>query len=280
MLLLKRVFAEPFVHFLLLGALIFLLFGTLDDGVGEERENTILVTEARIASLQAGFRQVWLRDPTADETQGMIEDFIREEVLYREALALGLDRDDPAIRKRLRYKIEFLADSGAEPTDPGDEVLLAYLKTNAERYRVMPQIAFRQIYLGENPRQVDIERAREAAAEIGLDGGFERLGLSRLLPARVGPAGPGEIDGAFGAGFYTVLSGQPVQKWVGPVTSGFGEHLVLVTAREPGRMPNLAEIRGAVLRDWRAVRAKEAQEVFFQQLRSRYRIEIANAARQ
>jgi hypothetical protein len=272
---LKRVLTEPFVHFLILGALIFVLFGAADEGVADRSEDTIFVSTDRVELLQAQFRRVWRREPTAAETQGLIDDYIREEVLYREALALGLDQSDPVIRKRLRYKLEFLADSGAELMDPGDQVLRRFLEENADDYRVRPRIAFRQIYLGESPGQAEIERTMAAAAQIGPDLGHERLGQSTLLPASIGLAGPGEIDGAFGTGFFSALEDRPRGAWSGPVTSGFGKHLVQVTAREPGRRPELAEIREAVLRDWQAERAEEIRDMQFQTFRSRYTIETA-----
>jgi hypothetical protein len=273
---LKRILAEPFLHFLMLGALIFVLFGAADEGVADRNEDTIFVSTDRVELLQAQFRRVWRREPTAAETQGLIDDYIREEVLYREALALGLDQSDPIIRKRLRYKIEFLADSGAELMDPGDQVLRQFLEENADDYHVMPRIAFRQIYLGESPGQAEIERTMVAAAQIGPDLGHEHLGRSTLLPTSIGLAGPREIDGAFGTGFFSALEDRPRGAWSGPVTSGFGKHLVQITAREPGRMPDLAEIRDAVLRDWQAERAEEIRDMQFQKFRSRYNIETAD----
>jgi len=273
---LKRVLAEPFLHFLILGALIFVVFGAADEGVADRREDTIFVSKDRVELLQAQFRRVWRRDPTAAETQGLIDDHIREEVLYREALALGLDQSDPVIRKRLRYKIEFLADSGAELMDPGDQDRRRFLEENADEYQVGPRMAFRQIYLGESPGQAEIERTMLAAAQIGPELGHERLGESTLLPASIDLAGPREIDGAFGTGFFSALKDQPGGAWSGPVVSGFGKHLVQVTAKEPGRMPELAEIRDAVLRDWQAERAEEIRDMQFQKFRSRYNIETAD----
>jgi len=272
---LKRVLAEPFLHFFTLGALIFVLFGAVGEGAPDKNEDTILVSQDRVELLQASFRQVWQRDPTAAEIQGLIEDYIREEVLYREALALGLDQNDPVIRKRLRYKIEFLADSGAELIDPGDEVLLQFLEKNSEVYQVVPRIAFRQIYLGENPDKAEVEQMKRAVAEVGSGLGYEHLGQSTLLPATIDLAGPIEIDSAFGTGFFSALKNQPAGAWSGPVVSGFGKHLVQVTASEPSRMPDLAEIHEAVLRDWQAAQAEEFRDLQFQQFRARYHIEMA-----
>jgi len=274
---LKRILGEPFLHFLTLGAVVFALFGAIGEGAPGGSESTIRISEARVGQIKAAFRQVWRRDPTAAETQGLIDDYIREEVLYREALALGLDRNDPVIRKRLRYKIEFLADSGAALMDPGDQVLRQFLEDNADDYRVVPRIAFRQIYLGERPGQAEVEKIRVAAAQIDPDSGHERLGQSTLLPAEIALASPREIDSAFGTGFFSALQDRPRGAWIGPVTSGFGMHLVQVTAMEPGRLPELAEIRGVVLRDWQAGRAEDIRDMQFHELRSRYDIEIADS---
>jgi len=277
MTILKRILVEPFLHFLTLGFLTFMLFGAVGGGVEGRDDSRILISGDRIELLKAAFRRVWHRDPTTAETQGLIEDYVREEVLYREALALGLDQNDPVIRKRLRYKLEFLADSGAELIDPGDEVLRQFFEENSDGYQVAPRIAFRQIYLGESPSEVEIEKTKAVAAQIGSELGHEHLGQSTLLPPRIGLADPREIDSAFGSGFFAALSDQPVGAWVGPVVSGFGMHLVQITAKEPGRMPELAEIREAILRDWQADRVEEIQDMQFQQFRSRYTIEIADA---
>ncbi len=272
----RRVIAEPFVQFLALGAIIFALFGAVDDRSASQNRETITVTSARIEQLRNGFVRVWSREPTGEELDGLIADFVRGEVLYREALALGLDRDDPIIRNRLRYKLEFLADSGAQLMEPDDQTLIAFMTDNAGKYAIGPRLAVRQIYLGEDPSGHEIEAAAAAAGATGAGPGWRELGERSLLPAEIGVADHRTVDDVFGAGFFDLVAALPPGAWSGPVRSGFGFHLALAAEREPGRAPELSEIRDAVLRDWRIERAEELKQAQFDTLRARYLVNIAD----
>ncbi len=142
----------------------------------------------------------------------MIQDYINEEVLYRTALAMGLDHNDPVIRQRLRYKLEFLADSGVELIDPGDEALQAFMDQHSDLYRVEPRISFRQIYLGERPDAAEIDAIRTAAADVGTDPGFVQLGAPTMLPPRMEFADRREVDRVFGKGSSTRSRTPPTRR--------------------------------------------------------------------
>lgn len=268
-----RLLRQPLVHFLLGGALLFVLYGWIASPRDQAPER-IVVSETRVTSLVSSFERAWLRPPTEAELQGLIDDHVREEILYREALVLGLDRDDLVVRRRLRQKMEFLNEDLSLPLEPSDEDLRAYLEANADGFRVPPRTTFEQIFLDPersdgNPRRraADLlERLRAAAPES--------YGDPTLLPSRMQHASPREIDDTFGPGFADDISALPQAEWSGPVASSFGLHLVRVGAREPERMPPLEEVRDAVGRDWSAERRREANERFYQSLRSRYRVEV------
>ena len=269
---LLRLCREPLVHFLAIGGLIFLLFAAVDDS-RETPADVIVVTPERIDYLATGFRSVWRRPPTDDELQALIDDFVREEIYYREALALGLDRNDAVVRRRLRQKMEFLTDNAADLLKPAAGELEAHLLANQQTFRRGPRLAFEQIYLGETPGPKSVARSLSALQSDPMSGPAA-LGERSLLPARLGLSPPDAIDGVFGRGFFERLAALPPGAWVGPVVSAYGVHLVRIHDSLPARTPPLGEVRDAVLRDWKAAKALEIRELHFNRLRKRFAVEI------
>lgn len=269
----KRVLREPLVHFLLGGVALFLLYGLVATGPDDPTSRRVVVSEDRIALLTASFERTWMRSPTAAELRGLIDEFVTEEVLYREALALGLDRDDLVVRRRLRQKMDFLSD-GIADRDPTDEELGAFLAANPERFRIPPRTSFEQIFLDPRANGVVGERAATLLARLRDDPDAEVAGDPTLLPHGLDAATPLEIANAFGAPFASELAEAPVGTWTGPLTSAFGAHLVRVVAREPERLPPLAEVRDGVEREWAADRRAAGQKRFYETLRARYQVEI------
>lgn len=274
----RRLLREPLLHFLLLGAALFLLyarFGDMDTTPSRER---ILVDEADLSRLSQQFQRTWMRPPTRAELEGLAEDFVKEEILYREALALGLDQDDPVIRRRLRQKMEFL-NADLTELQPTDTDLEAYLQANPEAFRRPPRFSFRQIFL--NPRQSAAD-ARQRANHLmtrlnsgpALDADLGALGDPTLLPSEMDQATTRQVSGAFGADFADALTHAEPGGWSGPYSSAYGLHLVQLTAREPGSLPTLAEVRAAVEREWDHERRQKADAHFYQALRDRYSVEI------
>jgi hypothetical protein len=272
-----KLLREPLVHFLLLGAGLFAL-AELVGGTAAVRPERVSVSTARIEELAQGFERTWSRPPTQAELAGLVEDYVREEVFYREALALGLDRDDVIIRRRLRQKMEFLSDDlAAEPT-PGDAELAAYLAEHADEFRVEPRLTFRHVYLSRDRRG---ERVRADAEEVLArlrkgEGGEDAPAFGDPLPlaSRYDDLPAGDVAKLLGAGFAQgVLELEP-GGWQGPVESAYGLHLVRVESRAPGRVPELAEVRPAVEREWLAQWRRAAREASWQELRARYEVEI------
>lgn len=267
---------EPLVHFFLLGAAIFLAF-ELSGGSGERATEEIVVSRGEIARLVAGFEKTWMRPPTPAEIDGLIEDFVREEIYYRQAIALGLDRDNPIIRRVLRQKMEFLAEDVVHRTEPDDATLQAYLDANASVFQVEPRIGFRHVYV-DAERRADArgEAARLLAAlrEERAPGDAASLGDPSPLPSPPEPLSPRELDGRFGRGFAEALMALPEGRWEGPVASSYGLHLVFVSERTEARAPALAEVREKVLREWEAARRAEVQEALYRRLREQYTVAI------
>ena len=273
--LLKRLLREPLLHFLAIGGLIFLLFAAVDD-TRDAPTDVIVVTPERINQLAAGYSSVWKRMPTDDELDALIDEHVREEVYYREALALGLDRNDTIVRRRLRQKMEFLMDTGAYLLEPSAGELEAYFAANERTYRSGPRLAFEQVYLGETPGAETITRA-SSALQSDPATGPSTLGERTLLPARLGLSPPNAIDGVFGKGFFELLAELPPGVWAGPLVSAYGVHLVRILDSLPARTPPLEEVRDAVLRDWKAAKVREIRELHYNRLRARFVVEIRRA---
>ena len=201
---------------------------------------------------------------------------MREEVLYREGLALGLDRDDPVIRRRVGQKIEFIAD-GAAPEAPSDAELEAWLAAHLADYAVEPRYGLRQVYFDPGRRgaslEADLAAAREALV-AGADPEAAALGDATLLPATLEGASTSAVARVFGPDFAEALAALPVGSWQGPVRSGYGLHLVQLTGRAELRAPSLDEVRPQVERDFLHARSIEAGQAFYEKLRARYRIRI------
>jgi PPIC-type PPIASE domain len=273
----KRLLKEPLVHFLLLGMAVFVVFAILDRSDGL-KVGKIVVTAGKIEHLRASFTRVWQRPPSPDELDGLIQDYVREEVLAREAVALGLDRDDTVIRRRLRQKMEFVANDLAAQAEPSDEELREYLARHPDLFRREPRLTFRQVYLNPERRgdavQQDAARLLAELNQAGVQADFAVMGDSTLLSPELVDARASEVAGMFGELFARQLTQLPQGRWQGPVLSGYGVHLVFLEERTDGRLPELQEIRQAVAREWANAHRLEANERFYQELLRRYTVTI------
>ncbi|WP_050605325.1 peptidyl-prolyl cis-trans isomerase [Ruegeria sp. 6PALISEP08] len=275
-----RVLKEPLFHFFLIGAAIFIWFHIVapDDEVVENLE-TIVIDEDDVALLAIQFEARWKRPPNDTELKALIDASIREEVLVREARKLGLDRGDTLIRTRLSQKMDFLTEAIATSVVPEDEDLEAFLQQNPERYATSEKVAFTQVFLGEEASEVEIEKALTALREE--QDPFDVAG-STLLPASMPLTATKVIDSVFGAGFSTRFAEVETGRWVGPVQSGYGVHLVRVNAVELSQTPPLADIHDAVLRDWRRVMSEDLAQAQYESLADSYQImapELAGPAK-
>lgn len=279
--MLKRFLKEPLLHFLLLGAGLFVLYSRTAGRTSIE-PGKIVVTQGQILSMAETFARTWQRPPTAAEWQGLIQDRVREEIYAREALALGLDRDDTVIRRRLRQKMEFIADDVSAEVEPTDAELNAYLQAHPEAFRVEPRVAFSQVYL--NPGKHGENLVRDAAdllarlQQAGAQTDISALGDQSLLEQDFSPLPRTEVAKQFGEEFAAKLVGVPPGQWQGPIVSGFGAHLVLVRERTEGRLPPLADVRETVRREWANERRLRANETYFQELLKRYVVTIESPA--
>ena len=281
----KKLIHEPLVHFLAIGAALFLLSGLFggspvpQSGQTGQPSGKIVVTPGQVEHLKAQFTRTWQRPPTEKEVKGLIDEYVLDEISYREALAMGLDRDDPTIRRRLRLKLETFNEDIAAATPPSDQELKDFLETHPDPFRREPQVAFRQVYLSADRRgrkadedaQTLLERLRAAGPDADLAGlGDPLLMLSNNLPLSTAS----DIGRLFGEEFTGNVLALAPGRWEGPVRSGYGLHLVLVTERRHGRLPELSEVRAEVEREWLFARRKEIQEAMHRKLRERYTVVV------
>jgi len=277
----KKLLKEPLLHFLLIGAGLFLLFGwrggpaSLPAGQSGQQSAKIVVAQGDSDRMVETFTRIWQRMPTEEEVKGLVEDLVRDEIYYREALAIGLDRDDSVIKRRMRQKMEFIFEDIAAQAEPTDEELLAYMEKHPDSYLVDPQIAFRHVYVNLDKRGKNAEAdARQILAKLNEGVNTDLVGDSFMLDTEIKLSPLWEIRKQFGEEFSRNLLELKSEKWEGPVRSGFGLHLVLVTKRVGGHLPELKEVREIVKRDWMAERQKELKDAAYAKLRDRYSVEV------
>jgi hypothetical protein len=269
---LLRLLAEPLLHFAIIGGLIFTLYPLVEDFRNAPR-NVIVVSTARIDQLAAEYKSIWNKQPLESELDQLIERHIREEVYYRGALELGLERDDALVRSRLRQKMEFLMDTSSYLQVPSIEELETHYADNETSFRRVPRLAFEQIYFGNSPDpEIVTQSLRVLRTDSKKDPG--EMGEHTLLPDRLGPSPPAAIDGVFGQGFFKQLVELPAGVWAGPVASAYGTHLIQILDNRPAYTPELEEIRDAVVDDWRAARALQVREQDYALRRAKFVIEI------
>jgi len=270
--LLQRLLREPLVHFTAIGGLIFAGYAALN-GPGEPPADVIVITPERIDQIAAEYESVWKREPADDELNALIEEDVREEVYYREAIALGLDQNDSLVRRRMRLKMEFLMDSTANVVDPVAGELETYFADNEALYQLGPRLAFEQIYFGENARSEIIASAlSRLQSEPTTDP--QTLGERTMLPAKLGLSSTEAIVGVFGKGLFEQLVELPAGQWVGPVQSTYGAHVIRILDRLPSRTAPLEEVRKEVLRDWKRAKANEIHDRDYAERRARFVVDI------
>lgn len=276
-------YREPLVHFLAIGALLFGIYLYLNDPYDSSSDARIEVSANDIELLRARWMKQWQRPPTANELRGLIEAHIREEVLYREALALGLDKDDVIVRRRMAQKMDFLVADVAVASNPGEAELRAYFEANKERYSEPAKLSFTHIYFNPGIRgssaQAEAETvlrrlqvAKQPAQSVRSLG--DRLMLAQDYVERGVP----DVARDFGPTFAQRLIELEPGNWYGPIASGYGWHLVYIGERIESRLPVFATVKEKIKNDFLVDRRRELNDLAYQRLRERYQIVIAAPA--
>ncbi len=268
----KNLWREPLVHFLLIGAALF-LFYDLTREQGSEAPKRIVVNSGQVEQLAANFKRTWMRPPTENELANLVENHVREEVFYREALAMGLDQNDPMVRRRMRMKLEFILED-LSTEEVTDDVLTAFLQQHPDKFRTQPQVSFQQLYLNPDKRRDLVAEAETMLASLNDGAAPESLGDATLLPADYSLATQSEIARSFGERFALDVVKLTPGDWTGPFYSPYGGHLLKVSERVEARLPALADIRVLVKREYLAQRRKEQKNLAYQKLREGYQVTI------
>ena len=263
------VLRQPLLHFFLIGAAFFALFSIVDDTPPKLDRPSIVVSTQDAKWLASQFQATWKRLPSEEELEVVVDAFVREEIYVREALALGLDQGDTIVRKRLSQKMEFLTEAGAGTSLVDDVELMSYFGENSETYRGTARLGFSQILLPEPVK----ESMLAVLADLAAGGDFTQLGARSLLPAQVSPVPAQSVDGAFGQGVFDQIVELELGTWSGPVTTGYGQHLVRLDVHVPGVLPPFEDVRERVEQDWRRGKADQLRSERFEQLRNQYEIE-------
>lgn len=270
---------SPLLVFLLLGSGLFAGQRWLADADDERR--VVTVTDEQVDALRARWDAQWGRPPTDRELQGLLDEMVREEILYREALRLGLDRGDPIVRRRLAEKMTFMLEDNAQLPAPTAHEVEAYYAAHAERYREPQRTTFRHVYLSGD-RRADARRDAAALLQVVRDGeadDWRRAGdpfpLLREYTDRTGR----EIAELFGADFAAALSGLPAgaEDWHGPLDSAHGTHLVQVLDRNAPRTPALDDVRERIVPDLLAAQRRDRNRIALRALRERYDVRMPAA---
>ena len=274
---------SPALAFLVIGALLFAVQALVSDRRASAESNRIEVTAMEVGLLADRWTRQWNRPPTEQELRGLVEDYVRQEVLYREALTLGLDRGDEVIRRRLVQKYEFLTEDLAAQLEPSDAALQTYFQENRERYRFPERRSFRHVYFNLDERgEAGVAEAEAAlvdlrAAPIAASR-ERRLGDPFMLSYEYRANSPQEVEREFGRRFAEAVFQLEPGGWQGPVLSSYGLHLVIVTDVQESSLPTLDQVMGYVLADYQREVRERAQDQVLAGLMQRYEVEIDEAS--
>src|SRR6186997_276440 len=269
----RTLLGEPMLHFLLIGIALFGAYRWVSPGDSGGRR--IVITQGVVVDLVTQHVAARGREPSSTELTHLIESYVRDEILYREGVRLGLERDDIVVKRRVRQKIEMIAEEDASTRAPTDAELSAYLVANQARFVQPAIVSFEQVFIGEatSGRRVAYAAAvtREALRK-GADA--EELGRATLLPHRMARTPADLVARDFGASFAAALEKVPVGEWVGPIDSSFGAHYVRVSHRTPAVAPPLAAVRDHVVREWENDRRQRARTDAYAKMRGDYQVSI------
>ncbi len=268
--MMHKLIREPLVHFLG-GALLVFAFFWASGSNRDPADYAIHIDETDIERLKTGWVQNFRRTPTQAELDALIDQEIAEEIYYREALRLGLDKNDPVIRRRLFTKMRFIesgetADSGAD-----DTILQQWMDDHPEKYALPPLYDFEQIYLG----QIDSSEARQRIDQLKAGANPDSFAQPLSTPRTFARTETADIARQFGERFAEQLETLEPDDWSGPIVSGFGSHAVRISAKTPGQTATLADVRQRVANDWSATRQAEQRDKSLARLQAEYDITVA-----
>lgn len=273
---LKRIFREPLFHFFLLGAFIFLFYHWNLEETQISDDRHILVTKEQIHSIQENFAKAWQRNPTPEELKFLVDSHILEEMLYRSALNLGLNKNDTVIRRRLRQKMDFILEDMVVEDIPSDIDLEDFFNKNQNQFREEPEFSFIHILFSEGSEE---NRAKNLLEKLRMMEGEPQAssqGAGTLLEPEYQSASYAYIGGLFGTQFANQLIQLPTKQWQGPIESSYGFHLVYIKDRNDGYIPPFEKVKEEIRTKLIDEKRKNARERIYKNLKNEYTIKIEN----
>ena len=274
-----RLLKEPLLQFLFIGACIYGAYGLFAPPGEEDMDSTVIVDANRISSFVAQWQSRWNRSPTQQELDGLIDTYVRDEILFRQGEAMGLAEDDPVFRRRIAQRVEMLASDLSRLAEPSEAELEQYFQDNISEFSEPDRLSFVQVFFDPDARdETTLDAANTALEQLQAAGEPDPRTLEAgdlgMLPSYFEAASAPDIRRRMGGGFTeTVMELEP-GTWHGPVLSGFGVHLVYVFERLPAPVPLLADVQPQVLEAWHTSRVEEFKEQFYLELRRRYEVII------
>ena len=275
--LIKRLLREPLLHFMLLGAVLFVGYAYLEPDAEAESSYEIALTLEELAQLKMLYESQWRRSPTPEEFSVMVENKVRQEVLYREALAMGLEKNDEIVKRRMAQKMQFIAEDMAAAQEPATEELRAWYAENNDKFALPKRLSFRHMYFSPDSRSAQAyDDAIRSLAE--LDGQPVDSPLAETLADRFmyqdyyADQTSVSLAKEFGPQFAVAVAELTPGSWQGPIESGYGWHLVYVDSVVPGRVPAFEEIESDVKTAWLGEQKALAWQKAYQEMRAKYSV--------
>jgi hypothetical protein len=282
----KRLIHEPLLHFLLIGAVLFGAYAWRNRGTpGESQARQVRISEADVKWLKETWSKQWQREPTRDELRGLVTEFLKEELLAREAREMGLDQDDIVVRRRLAQKVEFLVQDTSQLVEPTEDDLRKFYADHPERFSEPARVSFTHVYFSPEKRKDAASDANAALERLGdprrltLDPQPSELGDRLLLDSDFRDVNQQAVAGQFGETFATAVFALPAGSWRGPIESGYGLHLVRVLSQTPARQREFAQVQIQVLDRWRDQRRQESNREYFAGLLKKYDVVMDETVR-
>lgn len=280
---LKRLVREPLFHFLLIGAAVYALYGVYADSEDTQSELSITVTVREIQSLADQWQRLWNRPPTKNELDGVIRSHVRTKILYREAIAMGLDQGDTVMERRLAQKVEFMAQSLIVPEEPVDEELQAWYAANLSQFKAPDLYSITHIFFNPDTREQSTQEDARAAlvALKALDempADYDDYGDQFMLQSYYQARSELQLRKIFGSVFVDQVVGLEPGVWQGPVLSGYGSHLVMINDVVISPVPPFKTVRKRIRDQWMQEEVKNLSERFVNNLISRYEVVIEESA--
>jgi hypothetical protein len=268
----RRLLREPLVTFVVLGLALFWGYGRI---VPEDAAHTIRLSAADVAALRTDHQRRFGTEPTPEDDRAIVAHYVDDEILYREALALGLDRGDIIVRRRLLQKMEFLLDGLHPVPEPADAELEAYLAAHADRYRTPARIDLAHVFVSRDRHGAEAMAVADGLrAELVAGADPATLGDPFLRGRELRAQSEQDLAGIFGPAFARAALDLPPGDWSQPVTSSYGLHLVRVSKRTPAETPPLAAVRSGLRQDWAEERRDAARRSALEELRAKYEVRV------